>query len=107
MSANFNMPPTAGAEGDLPSPVRSETQSESEEFRIRPLSLLGAFLRRDWGIAWSYRTPFFFSLIETLATLVFIYFLGRLVGHSVATSTKGGPHIDRKSTRLNSSHLGI
>jgi ABC-2 type transport system permease protein len=93
MSANFNMPPTTGAEGDLPSPVRSETQSESEEFRIRPLSLFGAFLRRDWGIAWSYRTPFFFSLIETFATLVFIFFLGRLVGHNVATSPKGGPNI--------------
>jgi ABC-type multidrug transport system permease subunit len=93
MSANFNLPPTTGAEGDLPSPARSDTESESEEFRIRPLSLLGAFLRRDWSIAWSYRTPFFFSLIQTFGTLVFIFFLGRVVGHTVATSAKGGPKI--------------
>ncbi|MHB1710633.1 MAG: ABC transporter permease, partial [Acidimicrobiales bacterium] len=93
MSAISDLPPRTGDDGGRTSPVHSPAAPEPEEFRIRPLSLLKAFLRRDWGIAWSYRLPFFFSFVETFATLIFIFFLGRIVGHNVTTSAKGGPTV--------------
>lgn len=48
--------------------------------RLRPLALARAFLSRDWRIALSYRLPFAFDLFQSLTSLVFLFFLGRLVG---------------------------
>ncbi|MGH9307426.1 MAG: ABC transporter permease [Acidimicrobiales bacterium] len=61
--------------------------------RIRPLSLLGAFLRRDWGIAWSYRLPFALALFQSFISLGLVFFLGRLVGHDIAPGAGGGSPI--------------
>lgn len=55
--------------------------------RAGPLSLVLAFLRRDWGIAWSYRTGFATDVLQSITSVFFLYFLGRLVGsrgHSAA-----------------------
>ena len=59
---------------------------------VRPWPLVAAFLRRDWSIAWSYRLPFFLSLVQSLVTLWFVFFLGRLVGHRV-TAVASGPRV--------------
>jgi ABC-2 type transport system permease protein len=44
------------------------------------LQVLGAFVRRDWAIARSYKLPFVLGLVQTTATLGFLYYLARLVG---------------------------
>lgn len=57
--------------------------------RNRPGAALWAFLRRDWSIAWSYRLPFFIGLGQTVLTLGFLYFLGRLVGPRIVADAHG------------------
>lgn len=47
--------------------------------RLRPLSLIGAFLIRDWTTAWSYRFPFIGDVVGTFAPLLLFFFIGRLV----------------------------
>ncbi|HEY2430994.1 MAG TPA: ABC transporter permease [Acidimicrobiales bacterium] len=42
--------------------------------------LMAAFLRRDWKITVSYRLGFASQLVQSLVTVFFLYFLGRLVG---------------------------
>jgi len=70
-------------------PEVDASPSGTRPTNIRPLGLVGAFLRRDWGIAWSYRLPFFLTLVQSLVTLWFVFFLGRLVGHKVSAVTSG------------------
>lgn len=48
------------------------------------LQVLGAFVRRDWTIARSYKLPFVLGLVQTIATLGFLYYLARLVGPRIA-----------------------
>jgi ABC-2 type transport system permease protein len=55
------------------------------------LAVLAAFVRRDWTIAWSYRLPFVLGLGQGFATVGFLYFLSRLVGAHIDTSS-GGLH---------------
>jgi ABC-2 type transport system permease protein len=49
----------------------------------RPLLLLRAFLRRDFGMALSYRFPFVVDLLQSVLSVTFLYFLARVVGHKV------------------------
>lgn len=49
------------------------------------LHLLGAFVRRDAAMTWSYRLPFAMGLLQSLLSLLMLYFLGRLVGRHVGT----------------------
>ncbi len=56
--------------------------------RVRPFALVGAFLRRDFSIALSYRLPFFVDLVNTMSSLVLFFFLARFVDQAtVAGST--------------------
>jgi ABC-2 type transport system permease protein len=50
---------------------------------LRPFTIVRAFIRRDWAIAWSYRLPFAIGLVQGFATVGFLYFLGHLVGPRV------------------------
>lgn len=43
------------------------------------LRIVLAFIRRDWGIALSYRFPFALDLVAMAATLALFYYVGRLV----------------------------
>jgi ABC-type multidrug transport system permease subunit len=49
--------------------------------------LLRAFLRRDFGIALSYRVPFVVDAFQSVLTVAFLYFLARVVGHKVIAAT--------------------
>jgi ABC-2 type transport system permease protein len=72
---------------------RSGGDNRRTPVRIYPFALLRAFLNRDWRIALSYRLPFAFDLFQSLTSLVFLFFLGRLVGprgHSVSTQLNQG-----------------
>lgn len=51
--------------------------------RVRPLVVVGASIRREWGIARSYRLPFVMSFVQMLAGLASFFFLGRVVGPGV------------------------
>ena len=61
--------------------------SPGPESAVRPLTLLRAFLRRDFGIALSYRLPFAFDLFQSILSVAFLYFLARVVGHKVLAAT--------------------
>lgn len=50
---------------------------------LRAFGVLMAFVRRDWAIAWSYRLPFAMGAVQGLIGVVFVYFLGRLVGRRI------------------------
>ena len=56
---------------------------------VRPLRLALAFVRRDWAIALSYRLPFYLSVVQSVLTLGFLYFLGKLVGHRISVTAQG------------------
>jgi ABC-2 type transport system permease protein len=56
---------------------------------VNDLSVLAAFIRKDWTIAWSYRMPFVLGLGQSLTTVGFLYFLGRLVGRRIDTASQG------------------
>lgn len=49
----------------------------------KTLPLLGAFLRRDFGLALSYRLPFVVDFFQSVLSVSFLYFLARVVGHRV------------------------
>jgi ABC-2 type transport system permease protein len=51
--------------------------------------LLLAFLRRDWKITLSYRLGFVSQLFQSVITLFFLYFLGRLVGARAGLARTG------------------
>jgi ABC-2 type transport system permease protein len=55
----------------------------SRGLSVRPVSLLAAFIRRDWALAWSYRLPFFVGIAQSLVTVAFLYFLGLVVNNGV------------------------
>jgi len=57
--------------------------------RPNPLAVLAAFIRRDWTLAWSYRVPFLMGLGQSVTTVGFLYFLGRLVGPRIASAGQG------------------
>jgi len=48
--------------------------------RVRARTVVAASIRRDWTIARSYRLPFALGLFQSLVSLAFVDFLGRLVG---------------------------
>lgn len=50
------------------------------------LSLLAAFLKRDWAIARSYRLSFVLGLFNSLVSLVFFFYLSKLVDQSELAS---------------------
>jgi ABC-2 type transport system permease protein len=49
----------------------------------KTLPMLGAFLRRDFGLALSYRLPFVVDFLQSVLSVTFLYFLARVVGHKV------------------------
>lgn len=51
------------------------------------LSVLAAFVRRDWGIARSYRFALALDVIDLVVFLLLFYFVGKLVGDSEAVKT--------------------
>jgi ABC-2 type transport system permease protein len=57
----------------------------------RPLVLFGAFLRRDFNLALSYRLPFVVDLFQSVLSVAFLYFLARVVGHNVTAAV--GLHV--------------
>lgn len=62
---------------------------------MRPLSLVGAFLRRDLSIALSYRLPFVTDLLNTLSSLFLFFFLARFVDETgLAGSEATGDRLD-------------
>jgi hypothetical protein len=68
------------------------TQIEVGRLRRRPaqLGLVGAFIRRDWAIAWSYRFPFVLDIFQTLSSLLLVYFLAKLVKGNTSLGVGGG-----------------
>lgn len=52
----------------------------------RTPAVVWAFLRRDWAIARSYKLPFVMGLVQTFATLGFLYYLARLVGPRIGVA---------------------
>lgn len=46
---------------------------------MSPLRIVGAFIRRDWGIALSYRVPFVLDLVAMAATLAVFFYISQLV----------------------------
>jgi ABC-type multidrug transport system permease subunit len=52
-----------------------------------PMLLLRAFLKREFGIALSYRLPFLVDVFQSVFSVAFLYFLARVVGHRVIAST--------------------
>jgi ABC-2 type transport system permease protein len=52
-----------------------------------PVLLLQAFLKRDWFLALSYRLPFIVDLFQSVLSVTFLFFLARVVGHKIATSS--------------------
>jgi ABC-2 type transport system permease protein len=50
------------------------------------LSLLAAFLRRDWAVARSYRLSFALGAVDSLISLVLFFYLARLIDQSELAS---------------------
>lgn len=63
--------------------MQDAIRTEPERYRpALPSSLLrlaSAFLRRDWAVATSYRFPFVFGLVSSVASLFLFYYLGRFI----------------------------
>lgn len=55
---------------------------------MRPVALVGAFLRRDLAIALSYRLPFVLDLVNTLSSLFLFFFLARFVDATGVVGTE-------------------
>lgn len=53
--------------------------------RVNPAAVFAAFIRRDVRIALSYRFGFASTLVQSLVSVVFVYFLGHLVGSRAAS----------------------
>ena len=49
--------------------------------------MLRAFLKRDFGIAFSYKLPFVVDIFQSVFSVAFLFFLARVVGHGVIAST--------------------
>lgn len=49
---------------------------------LRPFVLVGAFVRRDWALARSYRMSFFLQGFQALWGIVLVYFLSRFLGRA-------------------------
>lgn len=56
---------------------------------MSPLATLGAFLRRDWTIALSYRLPFALEVFALFFQLALFFYLGRLVDDSTVAAHPG------------------
>ena len=59
---------------------------------IRPMAVVMASVRRDWGSARSYRFPLVLTGIQLIAGVASYFFLGRLVGHGATSSIKSQLH---------------
>lgn len=55
--------------------------------RVSPLRVLTAFVRRDWQVAVSYRFGFVATIGQSMVSLFFLYFLGKLVAPGAGTGT--------------------
>ena len=53
------------------------------------MSVLGAFVRRDWAIDLSYRAPFALRAVSLLLTLALFYYLGEVVDNSAFEDQQG------------------
>jgi predicted tellurium resistance membrane protein TerC len=62
----------------------STTLDITRQKKIATPGLVAAFIRRDWAIARSYRLPFIFDVVQSLFSLVLVYFLAKLFTGSVA-----------------------
>jgi ABC-2 type transport system permease protein len=49
---------------------------------VSSLGILGAFVRRDWAVAISYRFPFALQAFSGLLSIAFLYYLARIVDAS-------------------------
>ncbi len=58
------------------------SSSDASEYRLRPFSVLWAFLRRDFYTASTYRTTFALTGVSNATQLFFLFFLSRVVGGS-------------------------
>ncbi|MDA8293508.1 MAG: ABC transporter permease [Actinomycetota bacterium] len=70
-----------------PPPRPTSPGGASPARRVRPLAVAAACLRRDATEAFSYRLPFLWRFVELFTGLFMLYFLGRLVGSRIATTT--------------------
>jgi ABC-2 type transport system permease protein len=57
-------------------------------------TVMGAFVRRDAAIAFSYRMPFVVGLVQSFLSLGFLLFMSRLVGPRLSTAATGGSYFD-------------
>ncbi len=53
------------------------------------LTILAAFLRRDWGITRSYRFAYLFTIVATLFHLAIYFFIGRLIDQTNLSGYEG------------------
>jgi ABC-2 type transport system permease protein len=60
------------------------------EHRVGRLSLVAAFVRRDWGIAVSYKLPFIFDQVQSIFSLLLVYFLAKIVNGAPSLAGAGG-----------------
>jgi len=58
-------------------------------YRVRPLAVVGASLRREWQVTRSYKLPFVMSGIQLVASVASFYFLSKVVGPGVDHSFGG------------------
>lgn len=56
---------------------------------IAGLTVLAAFVRRDWAIDFSYRAPFILRLFSLLFTLTLFYYLGRVIDDAAFDEAQG------------------
>jgi ABC-2 type transport system permease protein len=59
---------------------------------IRPLAVVRASVRRDWGSVRSYRLPLVLTAFQLVVNLTSFYFLGHLVGHGAIARVGGQLH---------------
>ncbi len=84
-----------GARARWPRPRRDTQQGRHPgnpprpAIRPRPLTILAAFIRRDWAIDLSYRAPFALRGISLLLTLALFYFLGDVVDDAAFEDQQG------------------
>jgi ABC-2 type transport system permease protein len=60
------------------------------EHRVARLGLVAAFVRRDWAIARSYKLPFVFDQVQSIFSLLLVYFLAKLVNGAPSLAGAGG-----------------
>ena len=89
----------------LPWPDRRGTRVRRASDPTDTLPLVGAFIRRDALVAWSYRLPLALDLVQTFLQLTFLFVLARLIGGRISPGSVPGSYFG--FVVLGASLLGI